>query len=193
MPEGTTYGELREPCAQDSYGAHCGAILCQKFVLATFDPESWENSLDTVLGMITAQARFTSLPEGEAPEEIREVVQHTILPLRERRPLDEAHVFVNPYDLVLSLMNQGKVHEANWYLSYNADRGANGEQVEWWAFQSSETSVSQLATPRSSLSQYDGSATKGNAALWNSFVPPLWRARQAIDGSVLPRTVQIRI
>jgi hypothetical protein len=193
LPEDADYGTIRESCTPDKYGKNCGGIVAQQLLMRVFDFDSATFDLDTNYGLIDAYARVKTLPEGEAPDEIKSQVVGMSLPLRANRPRVRGKVPVVHADLALTLLNHGRVEAANWYNNQLRVAYEAGKLLTWWHFRKSEVDVNKRFEPCDSLMEYDGSFRLGNPALSNTFIPPLFYAREARGEAVLPQTVPISL
>lgn len=189
LPNYDDYGTIREPCAPDKYGKSCGGIVAQQLLMQTFDFDSATFDLDGNYGLINAYAWVKTLPEGEAPDEIKSHVVDLRFPLRAKRPFVRGKVPIVHADLALTLLNHGRVEAANWYNNQLRVAYEAGKLLTWWHFRKNEVAVNKRSEPCDSLMEYDGSFTLGNPALSNSFFPPLFYAREARGEAMLSKNV----
>lgn len=189
--ETASYVEIRELCEPGEYGVKCGAILAQKVLAETVKIGTLTSELDKRLGLIEGNAHLIVTPAGDAPEAIREATINVYYPLRIERPKADGVVAISHEDLVLTLMQSGKLEQANWYKKYYNDTLLAGGDFTWWLFNADEVRVNDQLETRGSIDHYDDSFRLDSPSLWNSHVTPLMGVRHAYDGSALPRNAPI--
>ncbi|MDB5169679.1 MAG: hypothetical protein JWN82_75 [Candidatus Saccharibacteria bacterium] len=150
IPLETTQAELVEPCFPGEYGERCGQILAQNLLARMIDVETFTCSLDEQYGRYDAyfciSAPDPEQIEGPAPRSVRIALDGIELPLRSERPQpDDGSVYVLHADIVLGLLDSGRIEAAAWYNQevsrLNRSRPDNAEHYMWWAFAGSNGNV----------------------------------------------------
>lgn len=139
-------------CDEDKQGSTCGPIT--SYYEAAFVANSLRQ-LDADSPW-TANARVVELPDGEAPEEVRQALVGISFPVRQnlQPEADSGITAVHPLDFILTLDNKGKLNEAQWYREYAGRMADAGQGLQAWHFNAADMKLDNFRSPRSLLSEF---------------------------------------
>jgi hypothetical protein len=150
-PMGDDIIELVGGCTKNR-GENCGKVAAFGMLKWQFDELAELDDEEPIEGTFTV----TTTPAGFPPEHIRQEWVGVELPVRSMERInDDFEVEINPVDAILSLLNNGKLDGADWFMKAGIAFSAFGPS---WVFRSNEGEA-KLTEAVSSMDFYGAKLT----------------------------------
>ncbi len=150
-PMGDDIIELAGGCTK-SRGENCGRVAAYGMLMWQFKELADLDLYEPIEGTFT----ITTMPAGFPPEEIRQEWVGVELPVRKLdRVSEDLEVEISPADAILSLLSNGRLDGADWFIKAGIVFSAFGPS---WVFQANEGSVERVETV-SSMDYYGAKLT----------------------------------
>ena len=151
-PMGADIIEVAGACSTKR-GENCGKVAAYGMLKWQFEKLAELDEEEPIDGTFT----ITEVPGGFPPEEIRQEWVGVQLPVRNMdRVEDSGEVEISPADAILSLLNNGRLDAADWFIKAGIAFAPFGPS---WVFQAAEGETQSVPTV-SSMDYYGASLSQ---------------------------------